>query len=287
VCADESVFGSGSAAGPDATLQTDDASDGSTRVGLIGHGAIGSEVAAALLAGHVPGHRLTAVLTSRSADDIPHGVDTCEQLLDRSDLVVEAAGQQAVHEYAARVVTVGVDLILVSVGALVDPRLRAALDRGPGRVNVSSGAVGGFDALRAAVAEGGLDEVILTTRKAPATVVQPWMSARHRDQLLTADTAVMVFDGTAAEAVVRFPASVNVAATLALATLGFERTRVRVLGDPACLTNQHVIEATGAVGSYRFEFRNRPSPANPRTSALTARAVLRTLRDRNAALTIG
>lgn len=261
--------------------------DGRIGVGLIGHGVIGSEVAAALRAGRVPGHRLAAVLTSRSSSDVPCGVDSCEQLLARSELVVEAAGQQALREHAPRVVAAGLDLLLVSVGALVDSDLRVRLERGPGRVSVSSGAVGGFDALRAAAFDDGLDEVMLTTRKSPASVVQPWMSAQHRAEVLDARTVVSAFEGVAAEAVVRFPASVNVAATLALATLGFEGTRVRVLADPACVTNEHVIEASGPVGRYRFEFRNRPSSSNPRTSALTARALLRTLRDRDAALTIG
>lgn len=51
----------------------------------------------------------------------------------RVDLFVEAAGVPAVAEYGPHIVGEGKDLLITSVGALADPRLRRALlDDGPG-----------------------------------------------------------------------------------------------------------------------------------------------------------
>jgi len=40
------------------------------------------------------------------------------------DLVIEAASQEAVRQYAVRTLEAGKDLVVMSVGALVDARLR-------------------------------------------------------------------------------------------------------------------------------------------------------------------
>ena len=115
-----------------------------TRVGLIGHGAIGSVVAAELVSGAVAGVELTAVL-----DDLaPHPdleVQSIEELLGDVDLVVEAAGHGALAQYGPVVVDSGASLLIVSVGALADPELGASLvGRSPGRVMYTTGAIGGI-----------------------------------------------------------------------------------------------------------------------------------------------
>jgi aspartate dehydrogenase len=254
-------------------------------VGVIGDGSIGRPTATALADGLVGGCALAGTLTRRNTGSVP--VDSLDELLDRSDLIVEAAGQDALVMYGPRIVEQGIDLLTVSVGALVDPVLRAALEAGPGRVEVSSGAVGGFDALRAAHQGGGLDAVCLTTTKPPTSVVEDWMPREMLDQLQAGEERVEVFAGPAAEAVERFPRSVNVAATLALATLGFDRTQVRVVADPQTSINEHLIEASGRAGSYAFRFRNEPSPDNPRTSQLTTLAVRRRLMELGGRLIVG
>ena len=71
---------------------------------------------------------------------------------------------------------------------------------------------------------------------------------------------VTVFDGNAREAAQRFPKNANVAATLALAGIGFERTRVELIADPAATGNTHAIEAHGAFGTLRSSLNTTVIP---------------------------
>ncbi|MEZ5144259.1 MAG: aspartate dehydrogenase domain-containing protein [Acidimicrobiales bacterium] len=255
------------------------------RVGVIGHGAVGSVVAEALDRG-VPGLVLAGV-HARSPVPDRYRAGSFDELLSGADLVVEAASQEAVASYGPAVVAAGADLLVVSVGALRDDGLLATLGRGAGRLLVTTGAIGGVDQLRAAALLGSLDEVSLTTTKPPRALVRPWMSAAEAAAVEEATAPVAVYDGPAREAVERFPTSVNVAATLSLVTIGFDRVHVRLVADPATDHVEHHIVARGAAGDYEFRFRNVPSPANVRTSAVTPFAVLRGLADLDAHTVIG
>lgn len=260
-------------------------SQGPRRVGVIGHGAVGSVVAEALEVSS--GRVVLSGVYAHSEVPSRYRVGSLGELLDRSDLVVEAASQEAVVAHGPLVVARAIDLLVVSVGALRDEALLATLRTGPGRLLVTTGAIGGLDQLRAATLLAPLDAVCLTTRKPPEALVRPWMDADLVARLTTGDEPVVVFDGVARDAVERFPASVNVAATLALVTVGFDRVRVRVVADPAARHVEHLVEASGPAGSYEFRFRNEASPTNPRTSAVTPYAVLRGLVDLDASVVMG
>jgi aspartate dehydrogenase len=260
-------------------------------VGVIGHGTIGSVVVEALACGEVPGCRLAAVLTRTPAGAgrpaVPAAVASRDDLLASSRLVVEAADSHAVAEHGAAIVDAGIDLLVVSVGALADDRLRARLcTPSGGRLLLSSGAIGGLGLLRSAALYGPLREVRLTTTKPPPALERPWMTEAERARLRSATRPVTVYAGTARDAVDRFPQSVNVAATLALATVGFDETRVEVVADPAATRVRHDIAVEAAAGRYAVSIENVPS-SSPRTSAVTPYAVLRALRDLTATLVVG
>lgn len=97
----------------------------------------------------------------------------------------------------------------------------------------------------------------------------------------------VLFDGPAKEAIQQFPQNANVAITLSLAGLGVEKTRVRIIADPAIKQNIHTIQATGEFGNLEFTFQNYSLPTNPKTSYLTALSLLSTLKSLNKQIQIG
>lgn len=253
-------------------------------MGVIGHGAIGSVVAEALSGGRVAGAELAGVCVSRPEVLASGATVDLPELIERSDLVVECAGHQAVEAMAVPTLEGGCDLLLVSVGALADERLLEQLAAaGPGRLKLSTGALGGVDLIRAASLMGPLRQVRLTSTKRPAALVQPWMDDALVSDLTDGRRRLVLFDGPAREAAARFPRSANVAAALALASGSWDGVEAVVVADPAAEQTSHEIECCGDAGDYRFSIRNRPSPDNPATSAVVAYAVLRAIADDAAA----
>lgn len=254
------------------------------RVALLGHGAIGRVVARELLAGAVDGATLVAVVRRSEPDDVPVPHLALADAVAISDVVVEVAGPDAVREAVGPVLTAGRDLLVSSVGALLDPELRTRLgELGPGRLRCTHGALGGLDLLASAAAAGPLDSVVLRTTKLPTSLTRPWMDEQERRRLLDATGDVEVFRGSPDEAVRLFPESVNVAAALALAVGDPDAVVVELHADPAATLTTHRVEARGSAGSYRFEVQHRPSPDNPRTSSVVPYSVLQTLRGMTAA----
>ncbi len=258
------------------------------RVALIGYGAMGRIVARALAAG-VDGVQAGAVLLKRRSPASHTGLasfhDVGELLEWKPDLVVECAGQSAVADTVPRLLTAGVDVVLASIGALVDPALLAALEAaaiaGGARVLLASGAIGGLDAL-AAAGPGALEYVRYTgTKPALAWAGAPGATAFDLGALRQPTT---IFSGNALEAARLFPRNANVAASVGLAGVGLTRTEVRLVADPGGNANRHAIDATGTFGCMRMEMENAPLPDNPRTSALAAHSLLQAIRRRTRAV---
>jgi len=61
---------------------------------------------------------------------------------------------------------------------------------------------------------------------------------------------------------------VNIAATLSMAGIGFDRTRLKVIADPALEYNTHYINIRGKTGSISIKFESVPCSDNPKTSLL-------------------
>ncbi|MEM3652751.1 MAG: hypothetical protein QXL21_06465, partial [Nitrososphaerales archaeon] len=131
------------------------------RIGLIGCGAIGSEIAKAIDEGLVPNAELKAALDKNL--QALHTLNThlkkrykpvktlAELLKTNIDLIVEAASQQAVREYSEKILKSRKDLVVLSVGALLDrellQRLLLLCQRYGCKIYVVSGALGGIDAV--------------------------------------------------------------------------------------------------------------------------------------------
>jgi aspartate dehydrogenase len=256
------------------------------RVGLIGLGAIGGGVLTLLRDDHdvsVVGALVANPTRPRGANAPRLCTDVEDLLRQRPDVVVEAAGHAALRCFGPRVLRAGIDLLMVSVGALAEPEvesaIRAAAQAGGSQAVVVSGAIGGLDAI-ASAAVGGLLRVTHTTRKPPASLLDP-AEAQHLK------APQQLFHGSAREGALRFPESINVAAAISLAGLGLDRTEVCVIADPSIERNQHEVFVQGDFGELRFEIKNVPSAENPKTGRLVAMSVVHALRRRRAALVVG
>jgi aspartate dehydrogenase len=95
-----------------------------------------------------------------------------------------------------------------------------------------------------------------------------------------------VFSGTAREAAAGFPANVNVAAALALAGVGPDRTMIDIWADPAVERNCHSIAVDSDSARYTLSIENIPSE-NPKTGRITALSVIAALRKLTSPLQVG
>ena len=102
----------------------------------------------------------------------------------------------------------------------------------------------------------------------------------------TLTSAYTFFQGSAREAAGRFPANANVAAISALAGIGFERTSVTLVADPATTGNCHHLKARGDFGVLNVMIENRPFAANPKSSELAALSLVRLIELRTQAMAI-
>jgi aspartate dehydrogenase len=267
---------------------------GDLKVAMVGFGAIGRSLAA-LIHEQLPRVRLVGIAKRSPPSErdlaLVHAdtrfVETAAELSNlAADVVVECAGHQALAAFAPTLLREGRELLIASVGALAERSLEASLReaavQGGTRLLLSTGAVGAVDLLCAARI-GGLWGVSYTGSKPP----RAWMGTpaeRLAHSAQEAGRPVEVFEGTAREAALRFPQNANVAATVALAGVGFEATRARLVADPQLRVNQHAVQAEGTFGHFELTLRGNAQSTQPKTSVLVAFSLARYLTHRQSVL---
>jgi aspartate dehydrogenase len=260
------------------------------RVSLLGGGVIArlfleglardrpEDVEVVAIAGRGPGSRGAALARELG---IPFVVGTAALVAARPDLVIEAASHDAVREHAEALLDQRISVMLLSGGALADDALRGRLEHAA-RTNramlyVPSGGIGGLDALKAACA-AGVEEVRIRVTKPPAA----WKGIAYVEKLgVDLDRlagATTLFEGTARDGVPHFPANVNIAAVLSLAGIGFDRTRLEVVADPALRFNTHFVHIRGVTGTIDLRFESVPSPDNPKTAIIACYSAIAAFR---------
>ena len=256
-------------------------------IALIGHGAVARYVidqlagnAAITISALIcrPGSRSKA---TRLATDQLEIVTSIDDLNPAPDLLVDCAGHSGLAQHGPKALAAGIDIISISTGAMADPvlaeKLFDAAQAGKSKLKLLSGAIGGIDALSAARI-GGLQSVTYTGRKPPLG----WIGspAEKLCDLENLTGPFSHFAGTAREAALLYPKNANVAATIALAGIGFDATNVKLIADPGISKNIHEITAKGEFGTFQIIIEGNALPTNPKTSALAAMSIVRELNSR-------
>ena len=259
------------------------------RIGLLGCGAIGTQIALAIDAGKIPAE-LTHIYdkSNEKSQELeakllkkPEVVENPHLLSSNNvDLIVEAASQDAVKDVALSVLQNRKDLMIMSVGALLDESVFSVLSEAckefKKTIYLPSGAIAGLDGLKSVKDE--LDSVTLTTTKHPNSLKGAKFFETSDIDLDSVNSQTTIFEGTAKQAVSLFPANINVAALLSLVGLGSEKTLVKIVADPSTDKNTHQIDAVGKFGKMSFSIQNVPDMHNPKTSRLAMLSAVEKLR---------
>jgi aspartate dehydrogenase len=151
-----------------------------------------------------------------------------------TDLVIEAAHPDVVADLGAELLAKG-DLCAFSSSALADESVEIAVRRAAAtagtRLLVPHGAVLALDGL--SDGRDAIDQVIVTTTKNGASLGT------------NASARGVLFEGSTRDACARFPRNVNVHASLAIAGIGFDRTRSIVVADPETRHMRHRVQVFG------------------------------------------
>jgi aspartate dehydrogenase len=254
-------------------------------IGIVGCGAIGRALVAAVESGKLP-VRIAGITsrTQKTAMDflatfkIPPPYLSLRELIAASDLIIEVAGGSVVPGLAKNVFAAGKDLMVISVGALLDhPDVIENSRRSGCRLYLPSGAIAGLDGIKSACI-GEMTHVTMTTRKPPSGLEGAPHLVQNRISLAGLTEEKEVFSGTAREACKGFPANVNVSAAVSLAGIGPDRTRIRILAVPGLKRNCHDIEVEGEFGRLHVHIENVPTE-NPKTGKLTVLSIIRAVQD--------
>jgi aspartate dehydrogenase len=264
------------------------------KVGIAGLGTIGFKVAKALDDG-IEGLELAAVTSGDTAKaegrlatlKTPVPVVDAAALAESCDVIVECVPKAVFMEIAEPALKAGRTFITVSgAGILANPQVeQMARDHGA-QIILATGALLGLDAVRAA-AEGHVNEVRMITRKPPNALKGAPYLVQNDISVDNLNGPRKVFEGTAREGAMGFPANVNVAAALGLAGVGADETKLEIWADPALDRNTHTIRVDADSARFELSIENVQSEENPGTGKITALSVIACLRSLTQTLRVG
>jgi len=255
------------------------------RIGIVGCGTIGTELAMAIEQKFRDKASLTAIcdsdkqkatfLASRLAGVLP--ILPLEELIEGCDLVVEAASASIASEVARRALLASKDVMVMSVGGLVESEIFELANEKHCHIYMPSGAICGLDGVKGAIM-GKVSRVTITTRKPPRGLEGAPYVVQNKIDLSSISEETTIFEGNALEAIRGFPKNVNVAVSLSFAGIGLAKTQVRVVCSPHYATNIHEVEVEGEFGRLTTRTENVPAPQNPKTSYLAVLSAIATLK---------
>ncbi|MBA6151392.1 aspartate dehydrogenase domain-containing protein [Gelidibacter maritimus] len=257
------------------------------KLAIIGSGSLGSIIGKVVAKDLNKDFEILGVLSGnlenaiKLSDEIGgKAYKTLDEIIeDQPDYIIEAASPDVFKEIGVKILANGINLIPLSVGALADKVFYKQVERtvleNKSCVHVPSGAVGGFDVLRAAMAMDDA-EVNITTEKSPESLNgAPFLEGR----MLSEENIEDIFSGSAMKAIAHFPKNVNVAVATALATTGVENTKVSIKSIPGYKSNKHKIKLMGETVNIQVIIETTPSEDNPKSSSLAAYSVIALLKN--------
>lgn len=266
----------------------------SARVTIAGFGSIGRLVGGHLDQG-IDGLRLVSVSAAdltRAREHLKsfrHHVEAVplREVAARADILVECTPPHVFCDAVSGAIERGCTIVTVSASALIEhPEVIDRAQVTGARIILVSGSVLGFDALRAA-SVGVINSVLMITRKPPLSLqYSSWVRAQGIDVHQIA-RPTKIFEGTAREAAAAFPDKFNIAAAVALASVGPDRVRIEIWLDPSVERNVHRISVDADSTRFDMEIQNVPNPGHEGTGPLTAYSVIAALKDLTATFRVG
>lgn len=259
------------------------------RIGIAGCGAIGTSLARAVVKKFSKAAKLAclndinnnkafslAAQLKQSRSIVCHSLDA---LIRKSDLIIEATDVASCALIAKRALTKGRSIIIMSVGGIVPylPRLKNLARKNQAKVYIPSGAVCGIDALKALMQEK-IKKVVLVSHKHPRSFQGIDYIRKKGIKLERIKGEKVLFFGNAREAIKLFPQNINVAATLGIAGIGLEKTRVKIVASAKIKRNIHEIHIDSSSGAIACRAENLVHPDNPKTSFLAVFSAIATLK---------
>lgn len=258
------------------------------KVGIVGCGTIGSGLAKTIDKDFSKIARVVAIsdikkdrakILASSLSSKPEVIEI-DNLIVRSDLVVEAASTEISASLTRKVLTAGREIMVMSVGGLLQEteELFNLARRVKRRIYLPSGALSGIDGLKAACMDR-VSKVVLTSRK-PLVSLKDAPYLREKNILLNNIRGEeVIFEGRVEEAIRGFPKNINVSSLIRLTGVSTKDIMVRIITSPDYETNIHELEIEGDFGRLYLRNENFPSPQNPKTSYLAILSATATLKD--------
>lgn len=264
------------------------------KIGLVGCGAIGTILAKSI--DKNPKAQIVAIndIDETKPENLKNTlrtsnpkITTIDQLTDASDLIIECAHKNAVKKIATTALNKKKDILIMSVSALIEnPDLFELAKKNNATIHIPSGAIAGIDALKAGL-QNNIKSVTLTTTKPKETLKAAPYIKENKINIEKIKEKTTIFEGNVFEATKGFPENINISATLALAGIGPEKTKVKIIADPESKTNIHELKIIGDFGEITTITKNTPCPENPKTSYLAALSAIAKIKDITGSTKIG
>lgn len=257
------------------------------KIGIIGCGAMGSQVAEYITKNLGDKSVIVAIadIDPERSKELSEKikpkplVTTIEDLMDISNLIIEAASPEVSGDIAEKAEGLKKDALIMSTGGLLNKeRLIKKINSGHSYIHIPSGAICGLDGLKSAMI-GAVKSVTITTRKPLKGLAgSPYLKEKNID-IDKIDKETLIFSGVARDAIRYFPQNINVAVTLSICGIGADKTNVKIFTSPEYTKNTHEIEVEGDFGRLWTKTENVPSRNNPKTSELAIFSAIAKLKE--------